>query len=256
MNERKQPIRDEDLHAFVDGQLDSARRAEVEAWLTENPREAERVEAYRKQNLALRALFDPALAEPVPATMRRAAQQSGLHAMRRYAAAAAFVTLGTVIGWVFHGQTVNMAPPTLLAALPQQAAVAHAVYAPEVLHPVEVSAEQETHLVNWLSKRLGRPMRVPHLATIGYELVGGRLLPGEQGPAAQFMYQDARGKRLTLYVRVNSDHAGDTAFRYAKRGPVSVFYWVDGSMGYALSGEIEKPALLDAAHTVYRELGL
>jgi len=256
MNEGKQPVRDEDLHAFVDGQLDSARRAEVEAWLAENPRDAERMEAYHKQNLALHALFDPALAEPVPPTMRRAAQKPGFHATRRYAAAAAFLALGTVIGWILHGLTTNVAPPTLLAALPQQAAVAHAVYAPEVLHPVEVGAEQEGHLVNWLSKRLGRPMRVPHLAAIGYDLVGGRLLPGEQGPAAQFMYQDARGKRLTLYVRVNSEHTGDTAFRYAKHDSVSVFYWVDGPMGYALSGEIEKPALLHAAHTVYRELGL
>jgi len=256
MNEGKQPIRDEDLHAFVDGQLDSARRTEVEAWLAENPRDAERVEAYRKQNLALHALFDPALSEPVPATMRRAEEKRGFHGTGRYAAAAAFLALGTVIGWVLHGLTANVAPPTLLAALPQQAAIAHAVYAPEVLHPVEVSAEQETHLVNWLSKRLGRPMRVPHLATIGYDLVGGRLLPGEQGPAAQFMYQDARGKRLTLYVRVNTEHTGDTAFRYARHDAVSVFYWVDGPMGYALSGEIEKPALLDAAHTVYRELGL
>ncbi len=74
--------------------------------------------------------------------------------------------------------------------LARVAAVAHAVYSPEVRHPVEVGADQEAYLVRWLPKRLGANLKVPHLAAQGYPLVGGRLLPGERGPAAQFMYQD------------------------------------------------------------------
>lgn len=65
---------------------------------------------------------------------------------------------------------------------------------------MEVAADQEAHLVAWLSKRLGTPLKVPRLDTLGFGLVGGRLLPGDQGPVAQFMYQDGQGQRLTLYV--------------------------------------------------------
>ena len=67
------------------------------------------------------------------------------------------------------------------------------------------AADQEAHLVAWLSKRLGTQLKIPQLSGLGFNLVGGRLLPGDQGPVAQFMYQDAQGQRLTLYVRTNRD---------------------------------------------------
>ena len=128
------------------------------------------------------------------------------------------------------------------------------VYTPEILHPVEVGAREEAHLVSWLSKRLGAPLHAPQLAGAGYELVGGWLLPGETGPAAQFIYQDVRGNRLTLYVRTAANDNHETAFRYAQESKVGVFYWVDGPFGYALSGELERPQLLRVAEIVYRAL--
>jgi anti-sigma factor RsiW len=139
-------------------------------------------------------------------------------------------------------------------ALVRQAAIAHVVYTPEVRHPVEVGADQEAHLAAWLSKRLGASVKVPHLGETGYELVGGRLLPGATGPAAQFMYQDGRGQRLTLYVRTDAGGSRETAFRYARENNVGVFYWVDGPFGYALSGDLDKPELLRVAQLAYRQL--
>ena len=47
--------------------------------------------------------------------------------------------------------------------------------------------------MQWLSKRLGRPLVVPDLAAVGFRLMGGRLLPAEDGPAAQFMYETGKG---------------------------------------------------------------
>jgi anti-sigma factor RsiW len=128
------------------------------------------------------------------------------------------------------------------------------VYSPEVRHPVEVDAKEQDHLVKWLSKRLDHPLKIPVLTAEGFELLGGRLLPGNDGPVAQFMYQEASGKRLTLYV--TRPHAGDrtTAFRFAQEGPVSVFYWVDDQCGYALSGEIDKTTLSRVADVVYKQL--
>jgi anti-sigma factor RsiW len=123
-----------------------------------------------------------------------------------------------------------------------------------VRHPVEVGADQQAHLVAWLSKRLGASLKVPHLGGIGYTLVGGRLLPGDRGPAAQFMYQDAKGQRLTLYVRANRDDSHETAFRFAQENSVGVFYWIDRKLGYALSGEVDKAELLRVATAVYRQL--
>ena len=60
--------------------------------------------------------------------------------------------------------------------------MAHAVYAPDMGRPVEVGGDNEKALVTWLTKRLGAPVSAPSLSALGYELVGGRLLPGGAGP--------------------------------------------------------------------------
>jgi anti-sigma factor RsiW len=131
---------------------------------------------------------------------------------------------------------------------------AHVVYTPEVRHPVEVSADEEKHLVGWLSKRLGARVEAPSLSRLGYELLGGRLLASDGGPAAQFMYQNQAGKRLTLFVRHKRDAEQDTAFRFAKRNGIQGFYWVDRELGYALIGDIDRSNISQAAHIVYTEL--
>ncbi|KAB8063984.1 anti-sigma factor family protein, partial [Janthinobacterium violaceinigrum] len=140
-------------------------------------------------------------------------------------------------------------------ALARSAAIAHAVYTPEVRHPVEVGVEQEAHLVQWLSKRLGSNLQPPVLSPLGYRLIGGRLLPGDgDGPVAQFMYEDGSGKRLTLYVARERAGRQETAFRYTQEKELGVFYWIDGQMGYALSARLPKAELGKIADAVYAQL--
>ena len=241
---------EQDLHAYVDGQLDPARNAEIAAYLGANPQALARAEAYRKQNQTLHALFDPTLEEPLPAALQRRQSRSNPQ-WQRVAAMVSTLALGLVLGYGLRGVTAPVVGPM---ALSKQAAFAHVAFVPEVLHPVEVSAKQEAHLVNWLSKRLGGDVRAPHLSSAGFELMGGRLLPSEAGPAAQFMYQDNRGQRLTLYVKREPARDAETAFRFAKENGISVFYWIDSDFGYALSGDLPKGDLLKVAETVYRQL--
>lgn len=245
------PVTEADLHAYVDGLLPATRRAEVEAYLASHPEDAERVAAYRRQNEALRAHFGAIVEEPIPERLLRAAPRRKTN-LWRAAAAVGWIALGGVLGW--HLQSYRSEQRQEASAWARRAAMAHVVYSPEVRHPVEVGADQEAHLVAWLSKRLGTPLKVPHLGGIGYTLVGGRLLPGDRGPVAQFMYQDAKGQRLTLYIRTNPDDTRETAFRFAQENNVGVFYWLDRKLGYALSGEVDKSELLRVATAVYRQL--
>ena len=240
-----------ELHAYLDGELSQARRADVEAYLGSTPEAAERLAAYRRQDEILRARFDPVLDEPVPYRLER--RQSRAAHLVRYAAAAVWLVLGGIVGWQLHAAKNHQQPPDA-PGWAHRAAVAHAVYSPEVRHPVEVGADQEAHLVAWLSKRLGAQLRIPQLNGVGYSLVGGRLLPGERAPVAQFMYQNGQGQRLTLYVRTNAERSRETAFRFAQDGSVGVFYWIDRGLGLALSGEISKEDLLRVATVVYQQL--
>lgn len=246
------PIEENDLQAYVDQRLDPARRAEVEIFLEANPEQAERVRAFARQNALLKSLCDPILDEPAPERLRRLRVPGRLGVVWRYTGIAASLVGAAMLGWFLRGE--RQTPALYAPQLAQQAAVAHAVYTPEILHPVEVGVAQEDHLVKWLSKRLGQSVKVPNLSALGYQLVGGRLLPGSEKPAAQFMYQDVHGQRLTLYLSTDVVGNQETAFRYAREGRVSVFYWVDGPLGYALSGDTPREQLFTVAEAVYRDL--
>jgi anti-sigma factor RsiW len=168
---------------------------------------------------------------------------------------AAALALGIGIGFMARDQLG--ARRMLRESLPQQAALAHVAYVPEVRHPVEVGAQEEQHLVAWLSKRLAAPLRAPRLDASGYRLLGGRLLPaaGSMGdaPVALLMYENAKGKRLSLLVRREAANS-DTAFRFAQEGETRVFYWIDGPFGYALAGDIEREELSRLSRLVYQQL--
>jgi anti-sigma factor RsiW len=112
-------------------------------------------------------------------------------------------------------------------------------------------AGHEAHLVQWASKRLGRPLVVSDLAAAGFRLMGGRRLPAEDRPAAQFMYQNSNGERLTLYLRAGV--GGETPFCYHEGG-VGAFYWSDEGLGYAIAAKTGRDLLLRIAELVYRQI--
>jgi anti-sigma factor RsiW len=172
------------------------------------------------------------------------------------------------IGWVANspllgeGGLPRLAQDKTTPEFVHQASLAHTVYTPELRHPVEVRAAEQEHLVQWLSKRLGKQLKIPTLLDQGFSLVGGRLLPGEAGARAQFMFKNPAGLRLTLYLgavdpaRLGTQpgDSGETAFRLATVGAVPSFYWVDRGFGYALSAAMPSEELLKLASAVYRQL--
>ncbi|HJO69621.1 MAG TPA: anti-sigma factor [Rhodospirillales bacterium] len=255
MNGTPTPFDDETLGAFVDGELAEPERAEVQVWLAENEDAAADVEAWRAQKQALHAGFDSVLDEALPdaivALVHRRRVGFSLPGWLAAAASVALFVAGAAAGWVVHD--VRGTDEANADDLVRRAVGAHVVYVPEVRHPVEVASSEEAHLVAWLSKRLGQAVRVPDLASAGFQLVGGRLLPHAGAPAAQFMYENAGGDRVTLYIRTG--RAGrDTAFRFASESGVSAFYWIDGPMGYAVSAKMPRQGLLEIARMVYEGL--
>lgn len=242
MNEAK-------LHAYIDGRLSAAERLEVEAELAQDTEAAARVADYERQNDALRAAFEPMLDEPHSLTVRR-----GRPRWQRWGGVAATLVLGFTAGYLARGEFPGRGA---LDPLARQAMLAHAAYVPEVRHPVEVGASEEQHLLAWLSKRLSTPLRAPSLAEAGYHLLGGRLLPATQpsdpAPMALLMYENGRGQRLSLLIKRESTNT-ETAFRYADDRGTCVFYWIDGPLGYALAGDMDRQELQKVARLVYRQL--
>jgi len=257
------PTSDDALHALADDRLDAAEAARLREHLDAGA--VDTADAWHAQREVLRAHHADVLQQPLPASFIAAAQKLADTQARqsqwwRWGGMAASVALAFTGGW-FASQLSQGGAAMVAAAgvhgFARQAALAHVVYLPEVRHPVEVPAAQQEHLVQWLSKRLNRPLKVPNLAPQGYELVGGRLLPGENGARAQFMFQNAGGERVTLYlgaVNPGGRNAKETAFSFLDDGAAPGFYWVDQGFGYALSGKLPRAALLALATAVYQQL--
>ena len=167
MNTNARSIGEQELHAFADGRLDAARRAAVETWLAEHPDMRQAVAEWRIQGEQLHHAFDPVLDEAVPARLIEAAKPASRLPPLRMAAAIAWLAVGGVVGYAVRGSVPAASQPS--ASLARQAALAHAVFSPEVRHPVEVGAAEETHLVAWLSKRLGAALTPPRLSAQGFD---------------------------------------------------------------------------------------
>ena len=245
------PLRDDDLHAVADGRLPPERQADVEESLAADADATACVAFYRRLNAGLHDAYDFMLDEPVPERLERRPRRYDWRTLTRVAAAFALLAVGAAGGWLARDMSDEYEYQAL--ALAHLAAEAHLVYAAQISHPVEVPASQETHLRNWLSKNLDRPVQVPDLTAVGYEFLGGRLLPAGHGVAGQLMYQNVNGNRVTLYFRPAAEERG-SAFRFVPVEGVAVYYWHDQNLAYALASELEREQLKTICTEVYKQL--
>ncbi len=250
MTDHSIPVTEDELHAYVDGELPAERRGDVEAWLAAHPEEAARVQSWRAMAEALHARYDAVVNEPVP---RRLELERLVRQPRRWiygsiaAALLAFIAGGGV-GWVARGATST---PSTIQSFMLDALDAHRLYVVEVRHPVEVPGSERAHLKAWLTKRCGWEVRAPELA--GLKLVGGRLLPGPTGQAASFlMYESASGERFTIYTAKASVET--THMRYTALDDDGAIFWANHGVGYVVSGRSDRQRLAEVARAVYDQV--
>ena len=249
-------ISDDQLSAFVDGELGDAEHAQVQAWLAEHPEDAARAARFTADADALRGLLGPVIDEPVPPALRASVwHRPGPPRWALAASAAGLLVGGALLGggavWQWSQRHEGQLAAGTAQGWVQRAAFAHSVYVPEPRHPVEVKAQEE-HLARWLTRRIEVPVKLFDLRALGFDLVGGRLLPDGPGKSAQLMYQDAKGLRVTVYLR-KPEKGTDAAFRYEQQGDLGMFYWVEDGCGYALVGALPRATLLALSEAIYRQ---
>ncbi|WP_039017969.1 anti-sigma factor family protein [Halocynthiibacter namhaensis] len=256
MTNGSKTITDDMLHAFVDGHLSDADMAHVESWLNANPDRAEEIMDWAEQNRSIEALFPevPVNSVEAPSANTNAAP---LRYAAQFVAGLAVLAVGIFAGWTLRDSNDIAQLPTndteIIAALVQDALAAHVVYAVDPHRPVEIKASQEALLIRWLSNRVGAQMVAPNLESSGFDLVGGRLLSVSEGPAAQFMYENLAGTRITLMV-LQGNTGRMAEFQFENDGEANSFYWQDETLRYALVGDIPRGELSEIASNVFNQL--
>lgn len=251
MIDREPPVTEEELHAYVDGELAADRRAVVEQWLSGHADDAARVAAWRAQADAIRARYGAVASEPIAPRFDLDRLARAGRKWSRLAAAAVLLAflLGSGAGWFGRGAWEGGGPARVVTT---EALDAHRLYIAEVRHPIEVRAN-ESHLNPWLSRRIGYAMPIPNLDSFGLKLLGGRLLPGTAGRAAAlYMYEGTTGERFTIYCR--RDQAPQTALRYRATGPVGSYFWVQDDVAFVVSGPADRARLQKVAEAIYEQV--
>lgn len=250
------PVTEEELHACFDRQLPPDRLAAVQRHLDSHPDDAERFAAYAAQRDALRSALAGVAAAPLPARLNPEVLLAQRHAARRAAwRAAAMVVLalglGTAGGWGLRG--LILPPASNLTLLAQEAIANHVVYTADRRRPTELGADQREDLARWVSNRLNRPVAPPDLTDAGFKYIGGRLAATPRGPAGLFMYQNADGVRLTVFV-LPMGSAGNRQPEYVDVGRLDGCAWINKGVGYTVVAPVPQPELRHLADEVRGQL--
>jgi anti-sigma factor RsiW len=249
-------IREEELHAFVDSQLPKGRCTAVLAYLGQHPQEIARLAAYAAQKEEIRRQLDAidlpsdnattaALQRAVAERLRGRSYEQGL---RRVAAMVALLA----VGWwanTIHGQYfVDRLPGVVI-----EAAQAHQIFSRDSDRPVELTAAAAADMEAWFSSRLGELVEIPSLNALGLQLVGGRLLAGDNGPVAQLIYEGENSYRLTLGLSAELVDIGPE-IEVVTFGGLKAGYWHEGELTYALVGPETDQELIAIATQLGAEL--
>lgn len=257
-------VAEDDLQAYVDGHLDGRRRAVIESYLASHPQDAQRLAAYRAQNIGLHALFDrppgsplredklppriAALAGALQAQLNEPPQAAAVsRRLRNLAASLALLAAAGTAGWLTLSEPP--ASPGLQTAAAPQASLPPSVAAEKASatgNPREVTA--------WLAAQSGNvPTTVPRLESLGFELTGEDVVESEFGPAARLHYQDGHGQRVTLTMRAVRK-TGDSGAAFFGGSETSRLVWQDAQMAYSLAGALAQEKLQQIADAITRSL--
>lgn len=111
----------------------------------------------------------------------------------------------------------------------------HRVYASTARrHLVEVGADEQDHIQDWMTGMLGRPIPVPDLTAYGVTFAGARLLGINEKPVAQLVYLDADDQPLALCIIPSTGEAKNPTS--STNGDLNLIDWRDGNHGYAVVG--------------------
>jgi anti-sigma factor RsiW len=252
-------ISEHELHAFIDGELDEARSAEIASLLAADPALAARVEDFRSDRNRLQQVYGAPDTRPLPAewleqigNRERARVLPFVPRFSRAAVGLAGALAASILiaigAWFSFG---NGAGEDAIVA-EALAARGDSMRAQQVVD-VQVSGLPEARN-QVLANALEMKLKTPDLAKIGYQLAAIRIYSGVPGgKAVELRYRGDENKVFTLYLRHPSSPARVDLFQ---RDGLRICIWQDDVIGTVMLGEMSAGEMARVASAAYAGLNL
>ncbi len=266
---------DEQLVAYLDGELELAEQREVEAWLDSDPAARDQLAELALSAKLLRRAFDEVLHEPLPERLIAAAHRGTVSAeagpqilpftprpaANRFARsrwplglpiAASLLALlvgagGTYLGmgkFGAGGGAGAVGQPELAAAVANNLWLDNAAGYFKLLasagdNPlVDIPATGDNHeALQKISQSLPQQVRLPDLKPWGLNFRGARLVVVEGRPAAELVYTTDNKAIGPLALIIGSSNQPDIPPTFDHRQDVNLIYWRHQGRAYALVGQ-------------------
>jgi anti-sigma factor RsiW len=229
------PIIDTDLDAYVDGELDVARRIQVESYLSENPATAAKVMAdlSMKGELRLALAGESAFGRPETRDSARRLER-GLsygrifHSIQRIAAVGILV----MAGWVAHTSFGAFTATEVEASVPAPAFVEDAVRAYHTAVLRETIPSQAAAAYKADDIRAATAIVMPGLPK-EWKVADVQIFPSEFGPSVEMAIKEPGGKQLSLFA-VRPGAFAVQPVQHIALDNAEAAYWQIGDVAYAL----------------------
>ncbi|MBB4218300.1 anti-sigma factor RsiW [Rhizobium sp. BK212] len=265
MNSKHTIPSDEDLTAFIDGELTAEEATRIEALVSEDEHVAERLEFLARASLPFEQVFAPLLAEAprqkletmlaaIPAQQRAKSASALTFASRRrfLGALAASLVAGIAIDRAVIGIGARLSANDENSEWRSVVADYISLYTPETLAGPVPAREAQAAQLGPLDEKLGLSLSPEAVALPGIDFKRALLLQYDGKPLAQIAYLDPETGPMALCI-VMSDAGPKTPDLESRKG-MNVVYWSNETHAFMLIGRVPADRMKELGEDVRRRL--
>jgi anti-sigma factor RsiW len=245
-------ISEEELHAFIDGELSPADMRRVEAIVNASPELQEQVELFTADKALIHDIYAPLIEHPLPIAVLEALERTRprraffrFPSWRLPASAVAVATL-LVVGFLAYPNLIGMGGDPLIAEA--LAAQNGELRTEQSVSPAALAMAQDRIAEDTLAK----PVKVPNLEKAGYVLKGIAVFAKAKSEhSLQARYENASGRSFVVYMRSS---AGPDRFDMHQRGKTQICVWQNDDLSVVMTGDMSAREMLKVANLTYSDL--
>lgn len=189
--------------------------------------------------------------EPIPSALFDVIESGSAKRIIHFFSIAVAFFAGAILILLINNLTPEIEDVALGTLSAEQLAISsHNTLAKDIVHPVQVRADDMSHLNEWLSYRVGTDIALEVLTAVDFTLIGANQIPDGSNPSSQVVYENAAKDRLSLFTRHYGGSTELSALSKIQFEATNALLWQNSGKQYVLVGSLSHEIL----EAIYRQI--